>query len=426
MKLFYAFAFSVASALPSTSFAADAPVEFVPQLNNKVSVYDWSGFYIGFGGGTGYLLETVSAPALGVSSVSGVSGRGFFGKLTVGRDFQFSNGFVAGVEVSGRYGDVETSWNVPPVPFAGSVTADYGFDVVGRVGYTITPRTLAYLLGGYSWQHFDLDITTGAGSTTWNESGFVVGFGLERAIRDNWTWGSEYRYSQYSGETIAALGGVSIDPVTHSFNTNINYRFDGGPSEIQRDAFSYDWSGLKLGGAVSVGMAYNKINVPLAATSFDGLGTEGFLGEVNIGYDWELRERLVAGVILAAEYVGFSSSLSALGVTVTSDADDLGFDALLRGGYKFGDYVLGYVVGGYTYQNLSASATGFGTSASVDVGVNALTIGTGTELALSERTSAYIEYRYTMYEDVDVGTLVTLEPSSHTVRVGAKFKLFSN
>ncbi|MEM9105296.1 MAG: porin family protein, partial [Pseudomonadota bacterium] len=80
--------------------------------------------------------------------------------------------------------------------------------------------------------------------------------------------------------------------------------------------------------------------------------------------------------------------------------------------------------GGYTYQELFASASFGGVTETRDIGVNALTLGTGTELALNERTSAYIEYRYTIDEDVDLGSLLTIEPTSHTVRVGAKFKLF--
>ncbi|WP_419909040.1 outer membrane protein [Hoeflea sp.] len=407
--------FAAVTTLPA--MAADlAPVAPLPEapLTQQDSVYDWTGFYIGAGGGTGYLLDSVSIPLIGVSTVGGVGGRGFFGKVTAGYDHMFSNGIVVGAAVSGRYGDVETSWTVPLL--TGSVTADYGIDVTGRLGYAITPRTLAYVLGGYSWQHFELSTPFAALSTTWEDSGFVAGLGLETAVTDHWTWSSEYRYSQYSGTTLGPLGNISIDPVTHTFHTSINYRFGGGPSGIQRNAFVHDWNGLKVGGAISAGISVNELTALGGLVTFDGLATEGFLGEINVGYDREFGERWVAGVMLAAEYVGFSSSFSALGATATVEADDFGFDALLRAGYKVNDYTLGYVIGGYTWQRLSASGTGIGLAASTTVDVNALTVGAGTELALSEKTSAYIEYRYTDYEDVSFG-LLTLEPSSHTVRV---------
>ncbi|MEX3010010.1 outer membrane protein [Hoeflea sp. TYP-13] len=417
------------SAIVIAMLAATAPAGatepfrlFSSPLTGQTSVYDWTGFYIGIGGGTGFLIDEVNIPAFGATSISGVGGRGYFGKLTVGYDHLFSNGVVVGGAISGRYGDVDTSWSVTGVPLTGELKADYGIDVIGRLGYTIAPRTLAYVLGGYSWQHFELSSTAPAFSTGWNDSGFVVGIGTETAFRNNWTWSSEYRYSQYSGTSIAALGGVGIDPATHMFHSSLNYRFGGGPSGIERASFVHDWTGFKVGAAVSVGASLNKVTTAGGTITFDGLATEGYLGEINIGYDREFGERWVAGVVLAAEYIGASSSATSAGTTVSAKADDFGFDALLRIGRKFNDYTLGYVIGGYTWQNLSASISA--PAATTDVSVNAFSIGTGTELALSEKTSAYVEYRYTMYEDVNLGGVATIEPSSHTVRVGAKFKLY--
>lgn len=408
-------AFVAATATAKADYLPFSPSQV---LTSQTSVYDWSGFYAGVGVVTGYVLDEVSVPALG-TSISGVGGRGFGGSVTAGYDHMFSNGFVLGGAVVGRYGDIDTSWTT--AVFSAELKADYGFDVIGRLGYAVTPRTMAYVLGGYSWQHFELSSTLPAAfSTDWSDSGYVVGIGTETALRKNWTWSSGYRYSSYSGNAIAALGGASIDPVTHIFHTGINYRFGGGPSEYSRDPFVHEWSGVKIGGAVSVGASLNK--AVAGGSTFDGFGTEGYLGEINIGYDREFGERWLAGVVLAAEYISASSSATFAGATITAEADDFGFDALVRVGRKFNDYTLGYIIGGYTWQRLSASLSA--PAISTDVGVNALSIGSGTELALSERTSAYVEYRYTIYEDVDIGTLATIEPSSHTIRLGAKFKLY--
>ena len=408
---------AMAAAVP-----AHASESLFAPLTSQTSVYDWTGFYVGVGGGTGFIIDQINVPLLG-TSIGGTGGRGYFGKLTLGYDHLFSNGVVLGGAVVGRYGDIDTSWSITGTPFSSEVKADYGFDVIGRVGYTITPRTLAYVLGGYSWQRFEFNSTFPAVTRSWNDNGYVVGIGTETAFRNNWTWSSEYRYSDYSGRSFGPLGGSSIEPATHTFHSSLNYRLGGGLSQQERTPFVHDWAGLKVGGAISVGANVNKITTTGGTFTFDGLATEGYLAEANIGYDWELGERWVAGVVLAAEYISASSSTTTGPVTFNAKADDFGFDALVRVGRKFNDYTLGYVIGGYTWQNLEASVSF--PAISRDISVNALTIGTGTELALSEKTSAYVEYRYTRYEDVDLGTFATVEPSSHTVRVGAKFKLYT-
>lgn len=405
------------------SMAVSGPVaasDYFQPLNSQDGLYDWSGVWIGIGGGTGLIIDEVTAPILG-TTISGIGGRGYFGKLTVGYDHAFSNGVVVGASVSGRYGDVDTSWSVPGIPFNGTVTADYGVDVIGRLGYAITPRTLAYVLGGYSWQHFKLSSSSHLVAGSWDDNGYVVGIGTETAFRNNWTWASEYRYSSYSGASIAGFGGASIDPVTHAFHSSLNYRFGGGPSGQSRDPIAYEWSGLKVGAAFSLGVAINKFTTTGGAT-YDGLATEGYLGEINIGYDREFGERWLAGVVLAAEYIEASSSATAAGITVSAAADDFGFDALLRVGRKFNDHTLGYLIGGYSWQKLSASISV--PAISTSVGVNGFSIGSGSEFVLSDTITGYVEYRYTRYEDINLGALTTVDPSSHTVRVGAKLKLY--
>ncbi|TGR35914.1 outer membrane beta-barrel protein, partial [Mesorhizobium sp. M1C.F.Ca.ET.195.01.1.1] len=72
----------------------------------------------------------------------------------------------------------------------------YGFDAGLRVGYLLTPNTLGYVLGGYSWQKYKLDSNAGFGFD-WDQSGYFVGGGLETAINSNWTIKTEYRYTRF-------------------------------------------------------------------------------------------------------------------------------------------------------------------------------------------------------------------------------------
>lgn len=406
---------SLAVTVPATAADIYVPTADPAPLISGVPVYDWSGLYFGIGGGTALSNNKVSTAAAPPSSFGGIGGRGYFGKLTAGYDHVLSNGLVVGAAISGHYGDVDASWSGGV--FAGEISSEYGIDVIGRVGYSVTPRTLAYALAGYSWQHFKLSGTSPVVSTNWNDHGFVVGFGTETAIRNNWTWSSEYRYANYSGESIAAYGG-SIDPVIHSFHSSLNYRLGGGPSGQSMQPVVYDWSGLKVGGAAGIGIALAEMTSP--SPIFDSMSNEAFIAEVNVGYDRVFGGHWLGGVVLAARYDGGRAAAVTSGIGVTAKTEDVGFDALLRVGRIFNQQTMGYVIGGYSWQKMSGTVSGLGSNST---GVNGFTIGTGVEFALSEKLTAYVETRYSGYEDFSVG-VVNFDPSSHSVRVGAKWKLY--
>ncbi|MCR9138389.1 MAG: outer membrane beta-barrel protein [Alphaproteobacteria bacterium] len=410
---------SLAVTVPAT--AADlyiAPEPPAPIISGE-SVYNWTGFRVGIGFGTTMMNNYLRAPALaaGSTTIGGLGDRGFVGTLSAGYDHALANGVIVGASVLGRYGDADTS--VTGGGTSAEIKADYGFDVVGRLGYSITPRTMAYLLGGYSWQHFKLSGTGPTVSQNWGASGYVVGFGTETAIRDNWTWSSEYRYANYGSEGVTPWRG-NIDPVIHSFYTSINYRPNGGPSGQTMAPVIHDWNGLKVGGALGIGVALNKITTT-GGTVFDKMSNEAFLADVNIGYDREFGAKWLGGVVLAAGYDGGRSQLVSTGGASIAKTEDFGFDAMLRVGRKINNQTLAYVIGGYSWQKMSTTIAGTGTNST---GVSGFTIGTGSEFALSEKLSAFVEYRYSGYQDYNVTPAITVDPSDHSVRVGAKWKLY--
>lgn len=411
-----AVAASLAVSVPTMAADLYVAPEPSPPLISGVSVYDWSGLYFGIGGGTALSNNRVRTATPGYS-FGGIGDRGYFGKLTAGYDYALSNGVIVGGAISARYGDVDATWSGGG--FAGEITSDYGIDVIGRVGYSVTPRTLAYALAGYSWQHFKYSGTAPVSANNWNDHGYVVGFGTETAIRNNWTWSSEYRYANYSGDNIAAIGGTgSVDPVIHSFHSSLNYRLGGGPSGQTMEPVGYDWNGLKVGGAAGIGIALNEVTAP--GVSFDSMSNEAFIAEANVGYDRVFGGHWLGGVVIAAGYDGGRAALVNGGTTVTAKTENFGFDALLRAGRIFNEQTMGYLIGGYSWQKMSATVSGVGTNST---GVSGFTIGTGVEFALSEKLTAYVETRYSGFQDYSVGT-VNFDPSSHSVRVGAKWKLY--
>ncbi|MDP3897140.1 MAG: outer membrane beta-barrel protein [Mesorhizobium sp.] len=404
------------SIFSGAAFAADEVAE-------APTGYNWTGFYIGLGGGAGAVNHTISVPPL--FSFSGIGGEGIFGELTVGYDHMLSDRMLLGVFADGRMGNIQTSLNIGP--FGADITADHGFDVGLRAGYLITPRTLAYVLAGYSWQHFDVS-ATGFGSVyDWNGGGFVIGKGFETAITGNLTMKAEYRYAQYGAEDVFDAGFLFVKPATHTFHAGLNYRFgasNGGGAAW--DTPDYDWTGLKIGGSFGSGALVHDISIPpLAGFGFNGIGAEGFFGEVSVGYDWEFGNDWVVGVLADGRYSSIATELNILGGLFNAAIDaDYGFDVLGRVGKKIDGATLVYATAGYAWQHFDINASGIGSI--YDWGASGFVVGAGVEAALSERTAINLEYRYTGYQGEDFGFpgFVDVSPSSHTVRAGFKFKLF--
>jgi outer membrane immunogenic protein len=197
----------------------------------EAPTYNWTGFYIGGAGGAGASVHQINAPLLGDIEFNGLGGEGVFGELNVGYDHDFGN-WVAGLMVDGRYSGMTSKLDIP----GGSINldTDYGFDLLGRVGMKVNESTLAYALGGYSWQHFDLNASAPIGDILdWGSSGFSVGGGLETAVSSNVTVGLEYRYSQFAKKDLSSLLGTGapdgLITTTPSFQTvriDAKYKFN--------------------------------------------------------------------------------------------------------------------------------------------------------------------------------------------------------
>src|SRR5690606_38541704 len=131
----------------SLSTAASAADRVIPEGSG----HDWSGFYVGAGAGAGAVVHDVDLA--GLLGFDGSGGEGVFGEVSVGYDRLVGPRFLVGAFLDGRLGNIGTRLEIP----GGAIDAEarYGFDAGVRLGYLVTPSTLAYVLGGYSWQRFE-------------------------------------------------------------------------------------------------------------------------------------------------------------------------------------------------------------------------------------------------------------------------------
>ncbi|MBL8578867.1 MAG: porin family protein [Mesorhizobium sp.] len=393
------------SALSTSIHAADAIVEMPVRTG-----FNWTGFHVGAAAGVGaFVLQGDQNFRL--------SGDGFFGEVSAGYDYMFSERFLLGAFADARYGGQEAT--VDGTSGSISLKQTLGFDVGLRAGYLVNPTSLAYVLGGYSWQRFEADFSIPilAGNDDIDGDGYTVGAGLETVVGGNWTLKNEYRFASYSVDD----GVEEQDLDTQTYRVGLNYRFgaDGG-AEATFSAPAYNWTGFYIGAQLGALVAIdNALFSPLSYT-VDGQGGDGGWGSLNVGYDQEFGN-WVAGVQLGARYMSAGTSF----INAFNLDRDYGFDVLARVGVKLSDTTLAYAIGGYTNQRFELDVQGL----DLDWNGSGYTIGTGLETAVTDRLALNVEYRFSQFGDHDPleGTpeagILSYEPRLHMFGVGLKYKL---
>jgi outer membrane immunogenic protein len=223
------------------------PVRTVAPAYVPMAVPTWNGLYIAGGGGYGlYDVESSSfATAFPVVANGTTGGKGWFGTVQVGYDFQMA-GWVLGV-----FGDWDfSSIKGTLLDFNSGSTFELkqssAWAVGGRIGYLVTPQILGYFDSGYTQAHFrgatGVCVAGGCGgfvTTLPNNtfSGYFLGGGTEVLLNfaPGWSLKSEYRLARYDSEDVAlnvtpAVPGAAatLKPIVQTFRTELVYKFNWG------------------------------------------------------------------------------------------------------------------------------------------------------------------------------------------------------
>jgi outer membrane immunogenic protein len=228
--------------------AADLAARPYTKAPAMVSVYDWSGFYIGANGGWGSSHKcwdfTTPAGAFVVAEGCHDSTGGTAGGQ-IGYRWQASN-WVFGLEAQGNWADFKGSNTSLAFPaFRNSSKIDAFGLFTGQVGYAWN-NVLFYVKGGgavvsdrfasYS-SLTGIQVSNTVDSTNW---GGTVGVGLEFGFAPNWTAGVEYNHIFLQDKTYTFLNNGVVGAAGTLFGTDrirqdvdlvtvrVNYRF-GGP-----------------------------------------------------------------------------------------------------------------------------------------------------------------------------------------------------
>ncbi len=435
--------FSVTAVLASTTllssaYAADLPV-YEPTPEEIPSLVNWTGFYVGIAGGGGIINHHTDVLG-GVLSVDGFSGQGFLAEGTVGFDYQMGN-FVLGALGDIHWSNLEakaslTGLRFPPDIHA-SLELQWGFDVLGRAGVLLTPRSLLYVLGGYSWERFEGSASIdpfgnfGGLSVSDNEdtAGWTLGGGLEILVTNNLSVKGEYRYTGFGDFDFGTGGILSIEPHRQTARVGVNYKFGapfGGPESGYTVAYQQgpaNWTGFYLGLGAGGGMTNFDSDFFGGILNFDGFGGEGWLAEGTAGFDFQAGN-FVLGALGNVNWSNIEASASAFGVFNASLQSQWGADALGRAGFLLTDRSLLYALGGWSWERYEGSGSAPFGSVSDTEDTSGPTVGAGVEVLVTNNLSVKGEYRYTKFDSFDFGTggLVDIEPERQTARFGVNYK----
>ena len=200
-----------ALAIAAPASAADVPMRGPVYKAAPVSLFNWTGFYIGGNAGYGWGDSDNLAP-------SGWSGGG-----QVGYNWQYAPNWVFGLEADLSGSNLNDS-NAVGAPLVNSKVNYFG-TARARLGYTVD-RVMVYGTGGLAWAHNR--VNDGLVQDDQTQVGWTAGAGVEYAFSPNWSTKLEWLYADYGNKTYALSVPTRVDLTDNTVKLGLNYRF-GAP-----------------------------------------------------------------------------------------------------------------------------------------------------------------------------------------------------
>jgi outer membrane immunogenic protein len=238
MRKLIATSVALAALAAAPALAADLPVK---PKEPAFTVYNWTGFYVGIQGGTGWSSGVIQTDPRPFTSDSYQPNGGVIGG-SAGYNLEV-NRVVLGVEADGSgswikgntIGTDPISGNCGGAPPRCFSNLESFATVRARAGFAVD-NVLPYATGGLAvgWLHGQEGdtATDGAfGSGTKAIAGWTVGFGVEALFNQRWSAKVEYLYLNLGNHVIfddnvgGAIFPESIKFATNILRIGINYRF---------------------------------------------------------------------------------------------------------------------------------------------------------------------------------------------------------
>jgi outer membrane immunogenic protein len=234
----------ISAFLAAPAMAADMrmPVKAAPVP--VVTVFSWTGCYIGGHVGYAWGKKDISFPGIIAGSLDhDVDGLVAGGQ--VGCNLWQNDRWVFGIEGQASWADIDGDvFGVVQTPNGFKTEADVIGSIAARLGYAFgaTGQTLLFVKGGAAFIHEQFFTNIGpVANFNFQQSdkelrwGWMVGAGFEQALNSNWSLKAEYNYSNFGNDNLSlcVVGGACLDydikQHVHLVKVGINYRFGGGP-----------------------------------------------------------------------------------------------------------------------------------------------------------------------------------------------------
>jgi outer membrane immunogenic protein len=257
-------ALTAVAAFAAPALAADmAPRYTKAPAPMPVAVASWTGCYIAGGGGYGLwnqentAYDDTTAPRTQITGTNTAGGRGYFGTVGGGCDYQFALGnwqMVVGAFGDYDFASMKGNTNVLALAY-GQEKLDSQWSAGGRIGVLVTPQLLTYFSAGYTEAHFNsinllsnvapIGAPLGTYIGSRNYDGYFLGAGDEYALSflPGLFWKTEYRFSDLDTRNNPirftagnALTGVSVDShkYVHTVRSELVYRFNWGGAVVAK------------------------------------------------------------------------------------------------------------------------------------------------------------------------------------------------
>jgi outer membrane immunogenic protein len=225
---------AMTATLAGSAYAADLPMKAAPMAPAAVVTTNWTGCYVGAGGGYGMFDQrhrTYNAANVALTAgETDTGGKGWFGTVQVGCDYQFGERWVIGAfgdyDWSGLRGNLQPTGIVGAggVGVWGEERQKDTWAAGGRLGCVVVPRLLAYVSGGYTQTRFEgvsfQNLVDNSATTLTlapqTYRGWFLGTGYEYGLDliPGLFWKTEYRYSSYRAENPQLSTGLITTPLT--------------------------------------------------------------------------------------------------------------------------------------------------------------------------------------------------------------------